>query len=349
MIAKTASQPGRARRARVRTVGIAPETQLRLYETMVLARRLSERLFQLQRAGVIPLAVPCDGHEAAQVGSALALPQEPGARVVYPYYRSLAAVLAYGMTPLDILLAGYAKATDPSTGGRQMAGHYSRRDLNIITTSSVIATQIPHAVGAAYAAKVRKTGQVAITYFGEGATSQGDFHEGLNFASVHKLPVIFVCENNGYAISVPQAQQMAVANVADRAVAYNMPGVTVDGNDVEAVYLATQEALRRALAGDGPTLLEAKTYRLAPHTSDDDDRGYRPPEEIALWRRERDPIMRFGNLLAERGLLDAAGRATIDERVRRQIAEATTAAEAAPDPVAASLAAHLFLDSVAAG
>jgi 2-oxoisovalerate dehydrogenase E1 component alpha subunit len=230
-----------------------------------------------------------------------------------------------------------------------MPAHYSRRDLNIVTTSSVIATQIPHAVGAAYAAKLRKTGQVAITYFGEGATSQGDFHEGLNFASVHKLPVIFVCENNGYAISVPQAQQMAVANVADRAVAYNMPGVTVDGNDVEAVYLATQEALRRALAGDGPTLLEAKTYRLAPHTSDDDDRGYRPPEEIALWRRERDPLMRFGTLLEERGLLNAAGRATLDERVRRQIAEATTAAESAPDPVASSLAAHLFLDAVAAG
>jgi 2-oxoisovalerate dehydrogenase E1 component alpha subunit len=190
---------------------------------------------------------------------------------------------------------------------------------------------------------------VAITYFGEGATSQGDFHEGLNFASVHKLPVIFVCENNGYAISVPQTKQMAIPNVADRAVAYAMPGVTVDGNDAEAVYLATQEAVRRALAGDGPTLLEAKTYRLAPHTSDDDDRGYRPPEEIAFWRRERDPIMYYGNLLEERGLLNAAGRAAIDERVRRQIAEATALAEAAPEPVAASIADHLFLEAAAAG
>jgi 2-oxoisovalerate dehydrogenase E1 component alpha subunit len=342
MVAKTATVPAPARPARVRTVGIAPETQLRLYETMVLARRLSERLFQLQRAGIIPLAVPCDGHEAAQVGSALALPQEPAQRIVYPYYRSLAAVLAYGMTPLDILLSGHAKATDPSTGGRQMPAHYSRSDLNIITTSSVIATQIPHAVGAAYAAKLRKTGQVAITYFGEGATSQGDFHEGLNFASIHKLPVIFVCENNGYAISVPQTKQMAIEHVADRALAYAMPGVTVDGNDVEAVYLATQEAVRRALAGDGPTLIEAKTYRLAPHTSDDDDRGYRPPEEIALWRRERDPLTRYATTLEERGLLDAAGRAAIDERVRREIAEATTAAEAAPDPTPESIGAHLF-------
>lgn len=342
MIATTARQPERPSRPRVRTVGIAPETQLRAYELMVLARRLSERLFQLQRAGIIPLAVPCDGHEAAQVGSALALPQEPAARIVYPYYRSLAAVLAFGMTPLDILLGGYAKASDPSTGGRQMPGHYSRRDLNIVTTSSVIATQIPHAVGAACAAKLRKTGQVAITYFGEGATSQGDFHEGLNFAAIHKLPVIFLCENNGYAISVPQAKQMAVANVADRAVAYNLPGVTVDGNDVEEVYLATQEAVRRALAGGGPTLIEAKTYRLAPHTSDDDDRGYRPPEEIALWRRERDPIARFGATLEARGLLDAAARAAIDERVRRQIAEATAAAESARDPGPDSLAAHLY-------
>lgn len=319
---------------------LAPDVQLRAYETMVLARRLSERLLQMQRAGAIPLAIPCDGHEAAQVGSALAMPRERA--VVYPYYRSLAAVLAYGMTPLDIMLAAYAKRTDPSTGGRQMPGHYSRADLNIVTQSSEIATQIPHAAGAAYAAKLRRTGQVVITYFGDGATSEGDFHEGLNFAAVHRVPAIFVCENNGYAISVPQRKQMAIQNIADRAAAYGIAGVTIDGNDPEAVYEVTLAAAERAMAGDGPTLIEAKTYRFAPHTSDDDDKGYRPPDEIARWRRERDPIARYAARLLERGVLDEAGRDAIEGRVRAASADASREAQAAPDPAPRDLATALY-------
>lgn len=321
---------------------IAPEMQRRIYETMVLGRRLSERLLQLQRAGIVPLAVPCDGHEAAQVATALAMP--PGKTIVVPYYRSLAAVLAFGMTPTDLMLAFFAKENDPSSGGHQMPGHYSRRDLDILTTSSCVATQIPHAVGAAYAAKVRRTGQVAITYFGDGATSEGDFHEGLNFAGVHKLPVVFVCENNRYAISVPQRCQMAIEDIADRAAGYGMAGVVVDGNDADAVYLAAREAAERALAGEGPTLIEAKTYRTAPHTSDDDDRGYRPQEEIDYWKRERDPVARYARVLEERGLLDEAGRAEIEARVRRQIEEATAAAEAAPDPDPADIARGVMSD-----
>jgi 2-oxoisovalerate dehydrogenase E1 component alpha subunit len=317
-----------------------PDEQIRVYETMVLARRLSERLLQMQRAGAIPLAIPCDGHEAVQVGSALAMPRER--TVIYPYYRSLASVLAYGMTPLDILLAAFAKRDDPSTGGRQMPGHYSRADLNIVTQSSEIATQIPHAAGAAYAAKLRRTGQVIITHFGDGATSQGDFHEGLNFAGIHRLPVIFVCENNGYAISVPQCKQMAIANVADRAAAYGFPGVTIDGNDPETVCEVTRAAVERALSGQGPTLIEAKTYRFAPHTSDDDDKGYRPPEEIARWKRERDPIARYAARLARRGLLDDTGREEIEARVRHAIVEASRQAQAMPDPAPSDLATEVF-------
>lgn len=319
---------------------IPAETQLRCYETMLLARRLSERLLQLQRAGVMPLAVPCDGHEAIQVGSALAMPRER--TIVYPYYRSLAAILAYGMTPFDVALAFFARQQDPSTGGHQMPGHYSRRDLNIVTTSSVVATQLLHAAGAAYAAKVRRSGQVAIAYIGEGGTSEGDFHEALNFAAVHRLPVIFVVENNQYAISVPVAKQMAVPNVADRAPAYGVAGAIVDGNDVEACYRATREAADRALAGDGPTLLEAKTYRLAPHTSDDDDRGYRPAEEIDLWRRERDPLPRYARVLEGRGLLDAARREELAARVRAAIDEAIDRAEASPNPDPADLHIPVF-------
>jgi 2-oxoisovalerate dehydrogenase E1 component alpha subunit len=307
---------------------------------MLLARRLSERLLQMQRAGAIPLAIPCDGHEAVQVGSALALPLER--RIIYPYYRSLAAVLAYGLTPLDIMLSAYAKATDLSNGGRQMPGHYSRRDLNIVTQSSEIATQIPHAAGAAYAAKLRRTGQVVITYFGDGATSQGDFHEGLNFAAIHRLPLVLVCENNGYAISVPQHKQMAIENVADRAAAYGVAGVTIDGNDPEAVYEVTQAAVALALSGDGPTLIEAKTYRFAPHTSDDDDKGYRPPDEIAHWRRDRDPITRYAARLIERGLLDEAERDAIEARVRAAIVDASHQAQSAPDPTHADLATEVY-------
>lgn len=319
---------------------LAPELQLRIYETMLLARRLSERLLQLQRAGVVPLAVPCDGHEATQIASALAMPR--GETVVYPYYRSLAAVLAFGMTPRDLLLAFYARRDDPSSGGHQMPGHYSRRDLNIVTTSSVVATQIPHAAGAAYAAKVRRTGQVVITYFGEGATSEGDFHEGVNFAAIHTLPVLFICENNRYAISVPQSHQMAVANVADRAAGYGIAGLTVDGNDAEAVYHATREAVARAQAGAGPTLLECQTYRTAPHTSDDDDRGYRPREEVELWKRERDPISRYARVLAGRGLLDEAKQAELDARVRQAIDDATAFAERSPDPDPTDLAVPVY-------
>lgn len=317
-----------------------PQEQLRVYETMVLARRLSERLLQMQRSGAIPLAIPCDGHEAAQVGSALAMPRER--TVIYPYYRSLASVLAYGMTPLDIMLAAFAKRDDPSTGGRQMPGHYSRADLNIVTQSSEIATQIPHAAGAAYAAKLRSTGQVVVTHFGDGATSQGDFHEGLNFAGIHRLPVIFVCENNGYAISVPQHKQMAIANIADRAASYGFPGVTVDGNDPEVVCEVTRAAVGRALAGDGPTLIEAKTYRFAPHTSDDDDKGYRPPEEIARWKRERDPIARYAARLARRGLLGDTERDAIETRVRQAIVEASRQAQAMADPTPSDLATEVF-------
>jgi 2-oxoisovalerate dehydrogenase E1 component alpha subunit len=317
-----------------------PEEQVRCYETMVLARRLSERLLQMQRAGAIPLAIPCDGHEAVQVGSAMAMPRER--TVIYPYYRSLAGVLAYGMTPFDIMMAAFAKRDDPSTGGRQMPGHYSRADLNIVTQSSEIATQIPHAAGAAYAAKLRRTRQVIITHFGDGATSEGDFHEGLNFAGIHRLPVIFVCENNGYAISVPQCKQMAIANIADRAASYGFPGVTVDGNDPEAVAEVTRAAAERALAGEGPTLIEAKTYRFAPHTSDDDDKGYRPPEEIAHWRRDRDPIARYAARLECRGLLDDAGREEIESRVRRAIVEAARQAQAMADPTPSDLVTEVF-------
>ena len=314
--------------ADINVAGLPRELLLEMYKKMWQARRVSQRALALHRAGVIHLAVPSDGHEAIQVGSALAMP--PGRTIVFPYYRSWAAVQAYGMTPLDIFMAVFAREEDPSSGARQMPGHFSRSDLRIITTTSVIATQIPHAAGAALAAKIRGTDELAITYFGDGATSEGDFHEGLNWASIYKLPAIFVCENNEYAISVPLSKQSAVTDLAERAKAYNMPGVIVDGNDVVACYQVTRVAVERAERGEGPTLIEAKTYRTGPHTSDDDDRGYRPKEITDLWKRDRDPIQRLEHALREAGLLDDATQADIEGRVSAEIEAAITTAENAP-------------------
>jgi 2-oxoisovalerate dehydrogenase E1 component alpha subunit len=320
---------------------------LQMYEKMWQARRVSERALALHRAGVIHLAVPSDGHEAVQVGSALAMP--PQRTIVFPYYRSWAAVQAYGMTPLDIFFGVFARSEDPSSAGRQMPGHFCRADLRIITTSSVIATQIPHAAGAALAARIRGTDDVVITYFGDGATSEGDFHEGLNWAAIHKLPVIFVCENNEYAISVPLSKQSAVSDLALRADGYGMPGVIVDGNDVVAVYRATVDAVERADRGEGPTFIEAKTFRTGPHTSDDDDRGYRPREVTEEWRRERDPIMLFERRLQEAEILTDDVQQSIQSRVSRIIEEAITSAEGAPHPDASEILDNVYGPGTTAG
>jgi Pyruvate/2-oxoglutarate dehydrogenase complex, dehydrogenase (E1) component, eukaryotic type, alpha subunit len=226
------------------------------------------------------------------------------------------------MTPYEIFLGLFAKAEDPSSGGRQMPSHWGSRRLGIISHSSPIATQVPHAAGIAYAARYRGEDAVVGCWFGEGATSAGAWHEGLNFAGIHKLPVIFVCENNYYAISVGQPLQMAIDNVADRAAGYGFPGVVVDGNDVLASFAAMKTAVERARAGEGPTLIEAKTYRFFPHTSDDDDRSYRSREEVQE-AKERDPITRFAATLTDLGVLDAAAidavwaetKADVDEQI----------------------------------
>ena len=194
---------------------------------------------------------------------------------IAPFYRSIATCLTFGMSARDIMTAQYATASDPSSGGRQMPGHYGSHEHNLVSVSSPVATQLLHAVGIALAAKIRKTGQVAMTSMGEGSSNQGDVHEGLNFAAIHKLPFVFVVENNGYAISVPAAMQVSVADVASRAAGYGIPGVVVDGSDVLACYAAARDAVARARAGDGPTLIEAKVTRLTGHSSDDQQTKYR--------------------------------------------------------------------------
>ncbi|MCW5853225.1 MAG: thiamine pyrophosphate-dependent dehydrogenase E1 component subunit alpha [Anaerolineae bacterium] len=314
---------------RVADLGFTESDLLRMYEKMLLARKLDERMWILQRQGKIAFVISGQGQEGAQVGAAYAL--RPGQDWLHPYYRDMAMALTIGMTPRDLLLACYGKTEDPSSGGRQMPAHYGKASLRIVTGSSPVATQLPQAAGIAYASKLMGKDEVTLTSLGEGSTSQGDFHEGLNFASVHRVPLIILVENNQYAISVPLALQMAVPDVADRAHGYGMPGVVVDGNDVLAVYEVTQAAHERARRGEGPTLIEAKTYRLIPHSSDDDDRVYRSREEVAEWRK-RDPIVRFQQTLLDVGVLDPARdqelRASIDEQVN----DATQYAEAAAFP-----------------
>ena len=306
---------------------------------MLLARAVDERQWILNRQGRQPFHISCQGHEGSGIGSAYAL--EPGKDVMVPYYRSLAAVLAFGMTPYDVFLAALAKADDPASGGRQMPAHYGKAEAKILTSGSPVATQIPHAAGAALASKIRGDGAVAITYFGDGASSKGDFHEGLNFAAIHKLPAIFVCENNHYAISVPSQKQMAVGSVAYRGPGYGMASVSVDGTDPLAVYRVVREAADRARAGEGPTLIESNVVRLTPHSSDDDDRRYRPESEREE-ARERDPLVLFGTYLRDRGLLDDAKEAGARDRVRTSVAEALERAEAAIDPAPDSAFEHVY-------
>ncbi|OAO82712.1 Branched-chain alpha-keto acid dehydrogenase E1 component alpha subunit [Anoxybacillus flavithermus] len=312
---------------RHKQLGLSDETVLQMYETMVLARKIDERMWLLNRAGKIPFVISCQGQEAAQVGAAFALDRTKD--YVLPYYRDMGVVLTFGMTPTELMLSAFAKAEDPNSGGRQMPGHFGKKKNRIVTGSSPVTTQVPHAVGIALAAKMEKKDFVSFVTFGEGSSNQGDFHEGANFAGVHKLPVIFMCENNKYAISVPIGKQLACEKVSDRAIGYGMPGYTVDGTDPLEVYRVVKEAADRARRGEGPTLIETVAYRLTAHSSDDDDRAYRTPEEIAE-AKSKDPISLFANYLKEVGVLTDELEKEIHDRVMKQVNEATDYAEKAP-------------------
>ena len=233
-------------------LGLARDEVLELYRVMALARALDERMWVLNRAGKLPFVISGQGHEGAQAGITAVLRR--GHDWLVPYYRSITSVLAFGMTAREVMLGQFARAADPSSGGRQMPSHWGHAGLGIYTTSSPVATQVLHATGIALAARVRGTDQVALTSLGEGSSNQGDFHEALNFAGIHRLAVIFVVENNGYAISVPANLETAVADIALRAAGYGMPGVIVDGADVLACHRAARVAFERARAGEGPTL-----------------------------------------------------------------------------------------------
>jgi len=313
-----------------RKLDLSPEDMLEMYSTMLLARMVDERIWLMNRQGKAAIVASCQGHEAAQIGAAWAMRQAPNA-AYFPYYRDLAMQVALGVTPTEVMLSFLAKEGERHSGARQFGLQGVRADLRLYNISNVVCTQVPQAVG--YALGCRQSGEAAvvITCFGDGAASQGDCHEAMNFAAIYKLPVIFFCENNKYAISVPLRKQMAIDDVAERAAGYGMPGVVVDGTDILTTYQATQQAVRRALDGNGPTLLEAKVERYLPHTSDDDDTRYRPREEIQE-AKKYDPLRLFREQLLARGVLTEAMDQHLQRQTKEDVNQATDAAERAPYP-----------------
>src|SRR5512143_1997046 len=309
--------------------GLPAELLLDIYAAMLRARRLDERCGILHRQGKIAFHISGMGHEAAQASIAFAMRR--GEDHLLPYYRDLTMVLACGMTPLDVMLGVFGKQGDPSSGGRQMPEHYAHKAKNIYSVSSPVATQVPQAAGVALAEKLKGGDRVAVTCLGEGSTNQGDFHEALTWAGVHKLPLVVVVENNEYAISVPMEKEMAISHVSDRAVAYGVRGVTVDGLDPIATYQAAKEAVDLARSGGGTTSLEVRAVRLTPHASADDDSTYRSKEDKAALKIS-DPLPKFRGRLMEAGLLTEQHDRELDEQLAAEVNHAHETAEGAPYP-----------------
>jgi pyruvate dehydrogenase E1 component alpha subunit len=296
---------------------LAPDDLKRLYRGMVLGRRLDERMLKLQRQGRIGTFAPLKGQEASQIGTVFTLEARDW---MVPSFRETAAMLWRGW-PIERILAFYAGRLEGGQPGPE------QRDLPVTIP---VATQLPHAVGLAYGIQYRGEDSVVMVYFGDGATSEGDFHEAANFAGVWHGPVVFVCQNNQWAISVPLKKQTNSRTIAQKATAYGFPGIQVDGNDVLAVYAASREAVDRARAGEGPTLIECVTYRLGMHTTADDPTKYRSAEEVKAWE-QKDPLTRFRAYLEKKQLLDPS----VDEQVDEEIAHGVERFEAMPpaDPL----------------
>lgn len=319
---------------------LSKETLLEMYWMMLLSRRLDERAWIMHRQGRIAFHISGMGHEACQVGAAFAMNR--GVDYCHPYYRDLALCLAIGLTPQDFMLSLLGKAGEISSGSRQMPSHWSHKKYNIVSSSSPVATQVPQAAGLAFGIQYKlKMGlqdpndatqpRLALTCLGEGSTSQGEWHEGMNWAGVHDLPFVCLVQNNIYAISVPVDQQMAVTNVSERAASYGVKGIMYDGNNILDSYDAMIFARDRAYNGHGATLIEAKTYRIVPHSSDDDDRSYRSREEVEEWK-QKDPIDHFQEVLTNRGILTQSMIDDYEAKAKAMVDEAQAFAEEAPYP-----------------
>jgi 2-oxoisovalerate dehydrogenase E1 component alpha subunit len=312
---------------------------LELHRWMCMAKALDDRMHILVKQGRAPFVGSSRGHEGIQVASTAALGKDDW---LVPHYRGLANAIVRGLTMKEWMLAVFAKADDPLSAGRNIPGGcYSYHKLNIAPVSQVVASWIPKAAGIAYAAKLKGEKTVALCTFGDGATSEGEFHEGVNFAAVHQLPVVFVCENNSYAISVPIRLQMKNPDVADRAAGYGIPGVTVDGTDVPACFEACREAVARARRGEGPTLIDAKIWRINSHTSEDNHLKYRTKEELGE-AAQHDPLVRYTAWLVEKRWITTQQAAEVQAACDTEASEAADWAEQQPDPLPEDAMKNLF-------
>jgi 2-oxoisovalerate dehydrogenase E1 component len=299
------------------------------FHYILLGRQVDYRFQVLNRQGRAPFIISCAGHEAAQIG--VSWPLKPKYDWIAAFYRDVVLCMRMGVTPLDLMLSVLAKAADPASGGKQTPGHFSDTRLNITSGGSPVATQLVRGAGVAYALKMDGSDKVVMTNYGEGAGSEGDAHEAFNFAAIYKLPEVFVCENNGFAISTPFRKEYAIEYVAQRAAGYGFPGVTVDGRDPVTCYVVSKDAVARARAGEGPTLIECLVDRLGAHSSEDDQRRYRSQEEIDRLA-ENDCLERFKKRLLEEGVLSAKEVAEYEERVKEEVTTATKQGMESPDP-----------------
>ncbi len=329
-------RPATVERGARAPAGVPDARRVEAYRWMVLARLVDERCLTLQRQGRIGFYVPLEGQEAAQIGCALAL---EAADWIFPAYRELGLALVRGV-PLETLFDQFIGNSGDVLKGRQMPNHYGYRDRNFVVASSPVGTQITQAVGAGLAARRRGDAIATIAFFGDGTTSSNDFHAGLNFAGVFRAPTIFFCQNNQWAISLPRAQQTHSATLAEKARAYGFEGVVVDGMAIDEVYRAVRQARERAVAGDGPTLIEAQVYRFGPHSTSDDPKRYRPAGELEKWK-QHDPVAGFRDELIREGRLTVQDDEKLWEAARAEVASAWKTAESKPpvDPLS-------FLDDV---
>jgi len=322
-----------------REAPISDEETLRLYLAMLRNRLVDERMVMLQRQGRIGFYIGSSGEEASIIGTVAALRQSDW---LFPCYRENGAYLLRGL-PFQRFVDNLFGNANDAVQGRQMPNHVAWRAANISSVSSPIGTQIPQAVGMAYAAKYEGRDDVAITFFGEGGTSSNDFHTGMTFAGVWKAPVLFVCRNNHWAISVPREKQCAAVEIVDKAAGYGMPGVQVDGNDLFACYAVAREAAERARRGEGPTFIEAFTYRVQGHSTSDDPKVYRKDEVVEPWRR-KDPLERVKRYLVARGLWDDARDAAMRLQVDEECKAAINAAEKTAAPVLETIFEDVFAE-----
>jgi len=318
---------------------IPPQDLAALLRHMLLMRLLDQRMLSLQRQGRIGFYGTASGQEAAITGSAYVLRPTDW---VFPALREMGVSLWRGTSFKEIVCQLIGNSGDVLVG-RQMPCHFSDRKVRSVAWSSVIGTQLPHAAGAAWAAKLQKHDTVCMGYLGDGATSSGDFHAAANFAGVFKLPVVFFCQNNQWAISVPLSAQTASESIAVKSVAYGFPGVRVDGNDLLAVVAATREAVDRARRGEGPTLVEAVTFRMGGHSSSDDPTRYRDASLVAEWER-RDPVTRFRAYVRAQGAASEADEARWTEEINDAIGRAIQEAEALPPPPIESMFTDVYKD-----